>query len=139
MKTLYITIVTLLLSSLLLSQEYAYNNYETKVYSQSNTISSFTVQVLDDTDFQYRSFLKESKDSKAIYRLRSERVSQSDLVKILRKVRKHSETIDQFETILSNEYPRLFNQLDQREISSLYSKFGRGSLSVYTNSLPSVL
>lgn len=140
MKTPYITFFTILLTSTLLSQQYLVSNTSTHYDGRHSTsIPSFVVDVIDDTTFNYREFLDKNSDSQSLFRIGSERISKKELTKIFRKGSRKSESVEQFEGYLSNNYPRLSSQLSKMELKLLFEKFSQGTLNRYVNELPSVL
>ncbi|RMB62907.1 hypothetical protein EAX61_04855 [Dokdonia sinensis] len=140
MKTLYITFVTLVLTTSLLSQNYLVSNTTRSYKTQPSTsISSFVVEVIDDTTFDYREFLSQSSDSQSRFRIGSERVSKRELTKIFRKGSRKSENVGQFKNYLSENYPRLSSQLSTMEIGLLFEQFSKGTVTRYLNELPSIL
>ena len=141
MKTLFITLLSILITSQIFSQNYIASNENTPTSRarSSTSLSSFTIEVIDNDDFSYSQFLAQSKVSKSVYKVNGEQISKKELVKIFRKVSRKSNEQQQFNNYLATTYSSIYSQLTPMELNTLYSKFSETTIANYLSALPSIL
>ncbi|AWH74317.1 hypothetical protein DCS32_09135 [Dokdonia sp. Dokd-P16] len=141
MKTLYITLLSILITSQTFSQDYIASNGNklTSTSRLSTSLSSFTIEVIDDDSFNYTQFLSESKESKSVYRVDGKQISKKELVKIFRKASRKSNEQQEFNKYLATNYSSIYSQLTPMELKTLYSAFSEKRIATYLSSLPSIL
>jgi len=141
MKTRYIIIVSLFISSYTYSQNHVASSkhfYRSRA-KLTTSLSSFTTEIVTDKHFNYSTFLYESKKSKAIYRVANEQISKEQLVKIFRKGSRKSSNKDQFFNYLLTKYNSIYNQLSIEDLNMLYTNFKDKRVEMYLDELPSIL
>ena len=141
MKTLFITLLSIFITSQTFSQNYIASNENTPTSRarSSTSLSSFTIEVIDNDDFSYSQFLAQSKVSKSVYKVNGEQISKKELVKIFRKVSRKSNEQQQFNNYLATTYSSIYSQLTPMELNTLYSKFSETTIANYLSALPSIL
>lgn len=143
--SLFIVPIFLFLSGSIFSQEKEGQEMESPMepitYLQvrkSKDLSSFTLEVIDNDEFDYKDFLSESKMSDDTYEVGAECYTKKELTKFLRKGGRKSKTVRQFLTFLEKENFTLSKQLTSFELELLHDKFREGTLDEYLEELPSV-
>ena len=141
MKTLFITLLSIFITSQIFSQNYVASNGNTLIPKarSSTSLSSFTIEVIDNDDFKYSQYLAQSKTSKSVYKVNGEQISKKELVKIFRKVSRKSNEQQQFNNHLATTYSSIYSQLTPMELNTLYSKFSEKTIANYLSALPSIL
>jgi hypothetical protein len=141
MKTLYITLLSILITGQTFSQDYIASNGNrlTSSSRSSTSLSSFTIEVIDDESFSYTQFLNKSKESKSVYKVDGKQISKKELVKIFRKASRKSNEQQEFNKYLADHYSSIYNQLTPMELNALYSKFSEKTIARYLSTLPSIL
>ena len=141
MKTLFITLLSIFITSQTFSQNHIASNENTPTSRarSSTSLSSFTIEVIDNDDFSYSQFLAQSKVSKSVYKVNGEQISKKELVKIFRKVSRKSNEQQQFNNYLATTYSSIYSQLTPMELNTLYSKFSETTIANYLSALPSIL
>lgn len=141
MKTLYTILIIVLFTGISWSQSYLVStSFKSSSPSRLTTsLSSYTIEVIDNTDFNYRNFLNETESSNSLYRVGNMRISKKELTKIFKKSSRQSRDVYEFSMLLNDEYPTLINQLSEMEVTLLYHTFNKDSFKTYISDLPSFL
>jgi hypothetical protein len=145
MKTLNTTIALLFFSITVFSQNYLVVNNSTtdNIYEKprlrsikkAKTIDSFTLEIYNNDDFDYRDFLSDSENSKVSYRIGTQSYTKKEIAKIFRKGARKSENIEEFEAYLNKINPKFVPNISERETEDIFTKFREGTLHAYLDEL----
>ncbi len=139
MKTLVLTLTLLIYTVTLHSQDYAVSTKSKSKIEKSTTsyssLTQFTSEVISIENFKYRDYLKEAKKSNANYHLNGRIFTKAELAKQLRKNAIASESYEEFNKVIRNDYPQLKSVLSDEELHVLYENFRKRSLNTYIQNL----
>lgn len=118
----------------------------TVAYNQANTIdrptsrneilsANFLREIFQNEDFEYREFLKDSKDSRSKYKYGKKNYSKTELVKLLRKAARKSGNTTEFSEFLDKVNPSFRNYVSDNDLDQLYKKFRKGTFNKYVQDL----
>lgn len=139
MKTIFATLFALVLSSILIAQEYVFvSNKKIPSYtilSSEIPLSTFTNEVINTTNFKYKRFLSASKKSQNIYKIGQQKLSKEALSRFLRKSALKFENLEGFLQFLNQNNPCIVADLTEAELPILFKKFRQGSFHNYIDGL----
>jgi len=139
MKNLISILVLITVSISLNAQDYAIVfPSTTRVESKNvnnNRLNDYASDVLLTKDFNYRDFLKSSKNSIVKFQINGKSITQSEFTKILRKGAKKSNSYIEFQQFLDSSYPQFSSVLSNGNKHLIYEKFNKGTFSSYFQDL----
>lgn len=139
MKNLIPILVLITVSLSLNAQDYAMVfPASTKIESKNDNytrLNDFASDVLLTKDFNYRDFLKSSKNSIVNFQLNGESFTKSEFTKILRKGAKKSDSYAEFQQFLNSSYPQFSSVLSNGNKHLIYEKFNKGTFNSYFQDL----
>ena len=138
MKNLILTFIILVYSVSLTAQDYAVvlnadSRNVTKIEVDSE-LKKYTSDILLNKGFNYRAFLKQTKNSKANFHFNGSILTEHQLTKLLRENVRKAANYTEFQQFLqtSSQFNRV---LKEREMQLLYERFKGGTINSYLQDL----
>ena len=142
MKILNLKVIGFVVFSLLSINPFTLTAQETReeldtihlAYSK-NEFQNYVNHIAYDEDFNYRSELRKSRDSKKEFILDTTAIMQTHLLKILKRAARRSDSVKEFRAYFIERNLNHISTINSDTLSSLYYTFRRNTLSGYLDDL----
>jgi hypothetical protein len=98
---------------------------------EAQTVYSIVREIEVEKDFDYREFLRMSRNENGNYILGVESFEKVELLKMLRKGARKSESVTEFKNYLDKTHPLLTINLEKSQLKTLYQKLRVQTLDEY--------